>query len=195
MVLIVSVALKPPLILLSWGVWKGGTCYNPLNHLSIKKIKIDVNVVGRVRQSYFRVHTCSDMFHLFRYVTIFILRSFLRRQESVPVCPTSSQLSIFRLFIFQFSISNFYLLFQFFILRSFFPAPRNCSWLSDQPTFNFQVFHFFGFQFPIFICFFDFQFFNLRYFCGAKKVFLIVRPAANFQLSDSSSGRYTHTDV
>ena len=55
MVLIVSVALKPPLILLSGG--EGGTCYNPLNHSSVKKRKIDVNVVGRVRQLYLRVHT------------------------------------------------------------------------------------------------------------------------------------------
>ena len=90
-------------------------------------------MVGRVCQSYFRVHTCSDMFHLFRYVTIFILRSFLRRQESVPVCPTCSQLSIFRLFIFQFSISNFYLLFQFSIFQ-FEAFLRRQESVPDCPT-------------------------------------------------------------
>jgi len=57
--MVLIVALKPPLILLSGGVWKGGKGYNPLNHLRVKKRKNDVNVVGRVRQSYFRVHICS----------------------------------------------------------------------------------------------------------------------------------------
>ena len=74
-----------------------------------------------------------------------------------------------------------------------------CVWKSVlivEPTTNilyFSILYFNYFLFSVWkTLYFVFQTF---YILCLRKVFLIVGPTTNFQLSDSSSGRYTHTDV